>query len=175
MFQPSIPLQAASESRFYRIELEAANASPMAFFMQWQVAEVAFYNQNQRVEIGGPYRFTSAWMSAGLGEEWVYVDLGARCEFDRGRSIGSPVRRRALSRSPMTQRVGGIFNRCPPGPGSRDDLKLAQPIQGRYVRVLMTRPTSADGYMLSEMEVYGRGGFVRATEARARKPAWRAT
>jgi hypothetical protein len=30
----------------------------------------------------------------------------------------------------------------------------------RYVRVLMTRPTSPDGYMLSEFEVYGRGGPV---------------
>ena len=37
----------------------------------------------RRVNLGGPYDFTSAWMSAGRGEEWVYVDLGAPCTFDR--------------------------------------------------------------------------------------------
>jgi hypothetical protein len=159
-FQPSIPLQAASENRFYRVEFEAENAPPTAFFMQWQVAEVAFYNQNERVEIGGPYKFTSAWMSAGLGEEWVYVDLGARCEFDRVKLYW------------IARAAEGSLQVCddaenwrdiqplPAGTGSTDDLELAQSVQGRYVRVLMTRPSSADGYMLSEMEVYGRGGFV---------------
>ena len=48
----------------------------------------------------------------------------------------------------------------PEGSELVDDMKLAQPAQGRYVRVLMTRPASPDGYILSEMEVYGHGGFV---------------
>ena len=39
-------------------------------------------------------------------------------------------------------------------------MKLAQPATGRYVRVLMTRPSSPFGYILSEIEVYGRGGFT---------------
>jgi len=160
VFQPSISLDAASQSRFYRVEFEAANASVMAYFMQWQVAEVAFYNQNQRVEIGGPYRFTSAWMSAGLGEEWVYVDLGVRCEFDRVTLYWIA---RAAEGSLQVSDDATSWRDVQPlpvGAGNTDDLKLAQPVQGRYVRVLMTRPTSVDGYMLSEMEVYGRGGFV---------------
>jgi hypothetical protein len=33
----------------------------------------------------------------------------------------------------------------PAGAGLVDDLKLAQPAQGRYVRVLMTRPTRPTG------------------------------
>ena len=160
VFQPSIPLQAASENRFYRLEFEAANASPMAFYMQWQVAEVAFYNQNQRVEIGGPYRFTSAWMSAGLSEEWVYVDLGARCEFDRVTLYWIARAAEGSLQVSDDAKSWRDIQPLPEGPGNTDDLKLAQPIQGRYVRVLMTRPTSVDGYMLSEMEVYGRGGFV---------------
>src|SRR5512133_2316364 len=41
-----------------------------------------------------------------------------------------------------------------------DDLKLTQPISGRYVRVLMTRPATEYGYILSEIEVFGRGGFT---------------
>ncbi len=54
-----------------------------AFQTTWRVGQVVFFKGDQRVEVGGPYSFTSAWMSAGLGEEWVYVDLGARCVFDR--------------------------------------------------------------------------------------------
>ncbi len=160
VFQPSIPLQTGSQSRFYRVEFEAANASPMAFFMHWQVAEVAFYNQNQRVEIGGPYRFTSAWMSAGLGEEWVYVDLGARCEFDRVTLYWIARAAEGSLQVSDDAKSWRDIQPLPAGAGSRDDLKLAQPVQGRYVRVLMTLPTSTDGYLLSEMEVYGRGGLV---------------
>ena len=44
--------------------------------------------------------------------------------------------------------------------GAIDDLKLPQPAHGRYVRVLMTRPATPYGYILSEIEVFGRGGFT---------------
>jgi len=128
--------------------------------MEWQVCEVGFFHQNQRVEIGGPYSFTSAWMSAGLGEEWVYVDLGARCEFDR--VVLYWIARAAegsLQVSDDAQNWRDI-QPLPEGTGNTDDLRLAEPVQGRYVRVLMQRPTSPHAYILSEMEVYGRGGFV---------------
>ena len=52
------------------------------FNTTWKLGQVAFFKGDQRIEVGGPYSFTSAWMSAGSGEEWVYVDLGSRCEFD---------------------------------------------------------------------------------------------
>ena len=41
-----------------------------------------------------------------------------------------------------------------------DEMKLASLRTRRYVRALMTKPATADGYMLSEMEVYGEGGPV---------------
>jgi hypothetical protein len=160
LFTPSIPLSPASQSRFYRIEFDAANAPPFSFGMQWQLGEVAFFHQNQRVEIGGPYSFTSAWMSAGLGEEWVYVDLGAPCEFDR--VVLYWIERAAegsLQVSDDAQNWKDI-QALPGGTDLTDDLKLAQPVRGRYVRVLMKRPTSPYGYILSEIEVYGRGGPV---------------
>jgi beta-galactosidase/beta-glucuronidase len=160
LFHPSIAFRPASQSRCYRVDLEAANVPPSASGMQWQVAEVGFFNKNQRVEIGGPSSFTSAWMSAGLGEEWVYVDLGARCEFDR--VVLYWIARAAegsLQVSDDAQNWRDIHP-LPDGTGNTDDLRLAQPVQGRYVRVLMQRPASPDGYMLSEVEVYGRGGLV---------------
>jgi len=160
LFAPSIPLSPAAQSRFYQIELEAANAPRFAFGMQWQIGEVAFFHQDQRVEIGGPYSFTSAWMSAGLGEEWVYVDLGARCEFDR--VVLYWIARAAegsIQVSDDAQNWKDIQS-LPGGTGLTDDMKLAPPVKGRYVRVLMKRPSSPSGYILSEVEVYGRGGPV---------------
>ena len=40
------------------------------------------------------------------------------------------------------------------------DIKLAQPATARYVRLLMTKPTAPEGYALSELEVWGRGGIA---------------
>ncbi|MGE5326010.1 MAG: glycosyl hydrolase 2 galactose-binding domain-containing protein [Deltaproteobacteria bacterium] len=154
LFTPSIPLTAAVQSRFYRIECKASNVA------EWRFGIVAFFLQNQRVEIGGPYNFSSAWMSAGLGEEWVYVDLGATCEFDRVKLYW--IARAAEGSLDVSDDAVNweALEARQEGSGLVDDLKLAQPTRGRYVRVLMTRPTSPDGYILSEMEVFGRGGFV---------------
>ncbi|MGO8792671.1 MAG: glycosyl hydrolase 2 galactose-binding domain-containing protein [Terriglobia bacterium] len=164
-FKPSIPFSAASQSRFYRVEFEALNAPPYSFFMQWQVSEVAFFSQNARVEIGGPYRFTSAWMSAGLGEEWISVDLGARCEFDR--VVLYWIARAAEGSLQVSEDAQSWrdLQPLPGGTGNTDDLKFDQPVQGRYVRVVMRRPTSPDGYILSEVEIFGRGGLVPQPKA----------
>ncbi|MBZ5566182.1 MAG: discoidin domain-containing protein, partial [Acidobacteriia bacterium] len=160
LFQPSIPLSVPSHSRFYRVEFEVAKAPPMAFFMVWQLGEVAFFHRNHRVEVGGPYRFTSAWMSAGLGEEWVYVDLGASCEFDH--VVLSWIARAAEGSLQVSDDAKNWqdIQALPSGEGTTDDIKLPQPARGRYVRVLMKRPTSPYGYILSEIEVYGRGGLI---------------
>ena len=82
LFYPSIQLKQLSNSRNYRIECGGASSEPVPG-LQWKVGQVAFYHGSERVQIGGPYNFTSAWMAAGFGEEWVYVDLGAPCDIDR--------------------------------------------------------------------------------------------
>jgi hypothetical protein len=160
LFTPSIALSPAAQSRYYRVEAAVDLPMRMAFGMQWEFGEVAFYYQGKRVEIGGPYDFTSAWMSAGSGEEWVYVDLGESFEFDR--VVLNWIARAAegaLQVSDDAEKWRNIMP-LPASAALADDLKLAEPARGRYVRVLMTRPASPYGYILSEMEVYGRGGFV---------------
>jgi hypothetical protein len=44
--------------------------------------------------------------------------------------------------------------------GLTADIHLAKPSSGRYVRVLMSKPKEPGSYMLSELEVFGRGGLV---------------
>jgi hypothetical protein len=160
LFKPSIRLQPSARSRFYRIELGASIPPLLAFGLMWQVGQVAFFNGDERVEIGGPYDFTSAWMSAGSGEEWVYVDLGARFEFDRVvlSWIAKPAEG-SLQVSDDAENWKEI-QALPAASTSTDDFHFSPSAQGRYVGVLMKRPSFPYGYILSEIEVYGRGGFV---------------
>ena len=153
-FNPSIAFDAPSRSRFYRIEFDAPSVTTL------QVAEVRLFDNHERVRIGGPFDFTSAWMSAGGGEQWVYVDLGAPCAFDR---VALYWIRRAAAGSIQVSDDAAKWTDLQPLPASpqlTDDVKLTQPAKGRYVRVLMTKAAAPEGYILSEMEVYGRGGPV---------------
>jgi Glycosyl hydrolase 2 galactose-binding domain-like/Exo-beta-D-glucosaminidase Ig-fold domain/Glycosyl hydrolases family 2/F5/8 type C domain len=160
LLKPSIPLSPAPQCRYYRVEWVVANVPPDSSGIQWHVSQVAFYNGNRRVEVGGPYAFTSAWMSEGLGEEWVHVDLGATYEFDRVILYWiAKAAEGSLQVSDDAQSWQDI-QALPGGIGMTDEMRLSQPARGRYVRVLMTRPTLADGYILSEIEVYGHGGFA---------------
>ena len=154
-FKPSVALSLPSHSRFYRVEFQAASA------VMWRLREVTLYGQGRRLELGGPYNFSSAWMSAGSGEEWVYVDLGAVCTFDRVKLYWI---RRAAEASLEVSDDAAAWKTIQPLPPAAtamtDDVQLAAPAKGRYVRLLMKRPASPEGYVLSEMEVYGRGGPV---------------
>ena len=171
----SLPLGSAANKRFYRIDFgmtgsssadaaapgtaEGALTAEVAY-LSWRCGQVAFYHGQQRVDVGGPYSFTSAWKSAGLDEEWVYVDLGSRFTFD---NIKLHWIARAAEGKLQVSEDAVTWTDLQPLPaaaGLTDDIRLASPAQGRYVRVLMTRPTSPDGYILSEFEIFGHGGFL---------------
>jgi len=153
-FKASILFTQPSESRMYRVEFRASG------IRTWTVSGVDLFRQNRNVEAGGPFDFTSAWMSAGSGQEWVYVDLGARCTFDR---VDLHWIRRAAEGAIQVSNDAVSWHdvqALSARDSLVDSLKLAPAAEGRYVRVLMTRPASPEGYILSEMEVYGRGGPV---------------
>ena len=151
--QKDVAFQAPSRHRYIRIEFDAADASA------WRILEVSLYRGAKPIEIGGPYHFSSAWMSAGTGEEWVYVDLGAVCTFDR---VALAWIRRPAAATLEASDDAATWHAIQPLPatGANDDVKLAQVARGRYVRVLMTKAASSEGYILSELEVYGHGGIV---------------
>ena len=160
LFIPSIPLSRTCRNRFYQVEFAVSTASPQASYMQWRVGEIEFFSHDQRVQIGGPYSFTSAWMSAGLGEEWAYVDLGAQCEFDRVKLYWIARAAEGSIQASDDAETWRDLHAFAGEIGLVDDVKLTRPSRGRYIRVLMKRPTSPDGYILSEIEVYGRGGPI---------------
>ncbi len=166
-FMQSIPFTAPVRYRDYRVQFSADGVKT------WGVAELATFDQGREVQVAGPQHFFSAWMSelpsAGSGPEWVYVDLGAPCTFDR---VVLEWIRRAAEGSIQVSDDATNWQTVQPLPSSSanltDDLHLPQPAHGRYVRVLMTKPGQpGDPYILSELEVYGRGGPVAAPHSAA--------
>ena len=159
-FMQSIPFTAPAHNRDYRVEFSADGIKT------WGVAELATFDQGREVHVAGPEHFMSAWMSAlptdPSGPEWVYVDLGASCTFDR---IVLAWILRAAEGSIQVSDDATNWQTLQPLPanpsGPTEDIHLNSPASGRYVRILMTKPTQAgDPYILSELEVYGRGGPV---------------
>jgi Glycosyl hydrolase 2 galactose-binding domain-like/Exo-beta-D-glucosaminidase Ig-fold domain/NedA-like, galactose-binding domain/Glycosyl hydrolases family 2 len=152
VFTASIRFAAPSHDRFFRVEFDAPSVS------YWRVSEVTPMNGGAPLPIGGPKQFTSAWMSAGGGEQWIYVDLGAPCTFDR--VVLYWIRRAAEGAIQVSDDAAHwtTLRALPASSAPTDDIRLAQPAKGRYVRLLLTRAATPDGYILSEMEVYGRGG-----------------
>jgi hypothetical protein len=174
LYAPVIPFKASSKSRFYRVECALAGediGTRQTDDVVWHIGEVAFYRGGLRVQVGGPYDFTSAWMSEGMGEEWVYVDLGARFEFDQVKLHWIARAAEGLIQVSDDAETWTDVRSLSAMTGSIDDIQLAKPATGRYVRVVMTRPTSPYGYILSELEVFGHGGFVATPKPRTASPA----
>ena len=98
----------------------------------------------------------SRWSSQFSNNEWLYVDLGSVHTIDRvvlrweaayGRGYKIQVSNDASSWSDVYSTTTGD--------GAVDDLTLATPAWGRYVRMLGTQRATPYGYSLYELEVYG--------------------
>ncbi len=174
LFYPMLPLKQTCRSQFYRVTCELLQPAGWAS-VPWMIGQVEFYAAGRRVPIGGPSEFTSAWMSAGSGQEWVSVDLGARCTIDRvalywiakaaegkiqisdDEQSWADVQALGASTSSTAQTPGDASARSGTGV---EEIHLSHPVEARYVRVWMSRPATPYGYLLSELEVWGRGGPV---------------
>ena len=136
----------------YRIRLKMKGA------YEWTFHEVEFSNADGLVDFKPSQFFTSTWMSATAGEEWVSVDLGSLSEFDKvilhwvnkaveGRIQTSDDAQTWTDAAPL-----------PGGEGLTDEIAVNG--KARYVRVCMNRSADGGRYILSELEVMGRGGLL---------------
>ncbi len=161
-FKQSVSFNAPARFHDFRVQLSASNVRT------WGIAEIALFDKGQEVRVAGPDIFSSAWMSEGSGEEWVYVDLGANCTFDR---VALAWIQRAAEGAIQVSNDAAqwrTLQQLTAGNGLDDDIHLVKPAHGRYVRVLMTKPGERGGrYILSELEVFGRGGPVAQPHAAA--------
>jgi Exo-beta-D-glucosaminidase Ig-fold domain/Glycosyl hydrolases family 2/F5/8 type C domain len=147
----SFDVPANGTARFYRVQIDAPSVTG------WRVASFDTFAHGQRVNLGGPHDFISAWKSAGNGAEWIQVDLGAVCTFDR---VLLHWIRRAAAGAIESSDDAATWRTLLPLSATADEYSLAQPERARFVRVQMTRPVASDGYIMSELQVFGRGGPV---------------
>ena len=161
-FQMSAPASATTGTTANAGTTEAAMAGGPA--ISWRLGQLAFYRGQQRINLGGPYSFTSAWKSAGVDEEWISVDLGSQFTFDNVKlhwiARAAEGKLQVSDDNHEWRDVQPLTPAAESGSAAIDDIKLATPARGQYVRVLMQRAASTEGYILSEFEVFGHGGFT---------------
>ena len=138
----------------YRVLLKMAGAH------DWVFTEANFLDRDGLVEMKPSQFFNSAWMSATAGEERLYVDLGSRSEFDKVNLhwINKAVKGKIQVSDDAKQWKDAA--ELPGGDGLNDEITLNDKLQARYVRVLMQESANGSRYILSEMEVMGKGGLV---------------
>ena len=152
LYTPRFVFGKPRQARFYRVHMSA----PGQQYMSWRLSQIAFYRGRQRVQIGGPYTFSSAWKSAGLDQEWVYVDLLAKCDIDLVRLHWIAAASRGVL---QTSDDATTWVDVAPLSDANAIEEIPVHRSARYVRALLLQPTSDDGYVLSEFEVIGRGGL----------------
>ncbi|MEO6850588.1 MAG: discoidin domain-containing protein [Mucilaginibacter sp.] len=148
--------------KYYRLSMDYPDAK------NWSINDVYLSDQGKTAPVGGPYNFTSAWKSEGNGIEWVYVDMGAQCSFNRIKlNWISPALQGAIQSSTDANHWQDIAS-LTSNTSNSTEIKLDKNTRGRYVRVLMTKPANPEnGYILSELEVMGTGGPVPVAHALA--------
>jgi hypothetical protein len=152
--KPVIAFVPAVRKRFFRVALEATGGE------KWTLEQVSFSDGGRPVEVGGPFRFTSAWMAAGTGEEWVSVDLGAPCTFDLVKVHWLQRPATGVVQASDDGKAWRDLGRVRAGRGPSDVLRFSTPVRARWVRVLMTSALAGRRYALTEIEVVGRGGLM---------------
>lgn len=136
----------------YRIRLRMKGA------YEWTFHEVEFSNVDGVVDLKPSQFFTSAWMSATAGEEWVSVDLGSHSEFDKVilHWVNKAVKGRIQTSDDAQTWTDAAP--LPGGEGLTDEIAVRG--KARYVRVCMDRSADVGRYILNELEVMGRGGLL---------------
>jgi hypothetical protein len=152
VFKKEMILNEDVNYKFYRAEFNSPNVK------NWFINEFAMTNNGNYCNIGGPYNFSSAWKSLSSEQEWIYVDLGAKCSFDNIKLYW--LERAAAGKIQVSDdsKTWRDISALPLSSSLIDNIKYNKPVIGRYVRLMLDKAVSAnDGYILSEMEVYGTG------------------
>ncbi len=154
LINPAFEFKKPVSYHFYRVSLSEPCAE------KWSIGDLDFYTKDTRLNMVPSQIFKSAWMSAGTGDEWVYTDLGSISTFDHIKLYWI---NKALEGSIQVSEDAINWNdliALPGGDKKVDDITLKEWAKGRYVKILMKKPMSDKNYILSEVEIFGKGGLV---------------
>jgi hypothetical protein len=147
-------LQASTDYAYYRVAYKMPGA------IEWTFTDWDYYNDREVLDILPSFFFHSAWQSAGAGEEWVYVDFGSPATVD---NIKLHWINKAVSGTVQVSDDAHTWTNIAPLPGGEgltDEIALDKAVKTQYVRLLLTEAANNSPYILSEFEVFGKGGLV---------------
>ena len=135
---------------FVRIDFSMKGAQ------EWIIHNVDFYHDGELLNLVPSKNFNSTWMSRGEETEWAYVDLGNVAKFNK---IVLHWLEKPSSAVLQTSKDAKTWKDIATASAS-DNLCESIEVKGRgrYVRVLIDNP-DRKSVMLSEMEVWGKGGL----------------
>ncbi|MFH0843143.1 MAG: discoidin domain-containing protein [Bacteroidota bacterium] len=150
----SIELDEPVAYNFYRIGLTAPCMKSLTF------GNLDLYKDDIRLKVAPSGTFTSAWMSAGTEEEWIYADLGSLSSLDKIKLHWiNKAKKGTLQVSDDAVNWSAVAE-LPGNDDLLDEITLKEKAAGRFVRLLMSEPASGGRYILSEMEIFGTGGLT---------------
>lgn len=152
VFDESLQMGKTVKYKMYKVEFYSEN------IFSWRLGDCLPSYNGEPCFIGGPYKFSSSWKSSGSGSEWVYIDLGNICSFNR---INLYWLRRAESGSVLISddaKTWKEISKLQRGSSSKDEIVFNENIKARFVRFNFDKAVSLEeGYILSEIEIYGTG------------------
>lgn len=149
-----VPIKDVTAGNHYKFILRMPAAT------SWSFSDLNFYKDNEfQVLLPGAY-FTSAWQSESAGKEWMYVDLGAQATYDKVilKWINKAVKGEIQSSDNV--KTWTTIAQLPGGADLSDQIELNKSVKSRYVRLLLSESADKNPYILSEMQVMGKGGLV---------------
>ena len=151
-FSESLPLDGEQPFAYLRIRLRMKGA---AF---WRIAHAQLSYRHTTLDIHPNSRFASVWSSSSAAGEWVYVDLGTKASFDR--VVLHWVNKASEGRIQTSDDAEHWTNVAdlPAGENLTDVITCKG--KARYVRVWMDKSADNKPFLLSEMEVMGKGGLT---------------
>lgn len=148
----SIALNNVDGYAHYRVSMKMAGA------VEWSFTAIDMYNGGEQVDFLPSKHFTSTWMSAGAEQEWIYVDLGSRSTFDTVKLHWINKASEGKIQVSDDAKTWSDIASLPSGDSLLDEVACKG--KARYVRILMQKPANGKNYLLSEVEIMGRGGLV---------------
>lgn len=148
-FHIDAQLPQAREYSMFRVDMSMKGAE------QWIAANLDIYRDGELVSLIPSKNFNSTWMSAGKENEWMYVDLGNKAKFDK---IVLSWLQKPLSAVVQVSDDAQSWKdiaKAASGDGLTETIMVKG--KGRYVRLAMEAEAGVP-VMLSEMQVWGKGG-----------------
>lgn len=148
----TVPLPQDGRFSSFRIRLSSLAVQ------QWTFQEMNFLREGKEIRVIPSHCFYSAWMPDAGQDQWLCIDFGARAVFDQVKLF--------WVEKPVTGQLevsedGTSWNRIadlPGGNGLTDEIKVRG--EGRFLRLSGLNAAEGGAIVLSECQVFGRGGLV---------------